>query len=43
MDCFECMFISTQNLAYLIPIFSLVSLLLYFFQYLLQEYEEHET
>ena len=45
MDCFDCIFISTNNLAYLIPIpmFSLVSWFLYFLQHLLQEYEEHET
>ena len=43
MDCFHCIFKSTDNLAHLIPVFWLVSWFLCFLHHLLQEYEEHET
>ena len=38
MDCFDCIFIATNDLVYLIPIVSLISWFLYFWQHLLHEY-----
>ena len=43
MDCFDCIFLSTNDLAYLIPMLSLVLWFLYFLQELLEDYEEHGT
>ena len=43
MDCFDPIFISTNDLAYLILMLSLVLWFLYFLQQLLEDYEEHET
>ena len=45
MDCFDCIFISTNNLVYLIPMpmFSLVSWFLYFLHHLLHDLEEQKT
>ena len=37
------MFMSMDNLAYLMSMFSLVKRFLYFLKHLLQDYEEHET
>ena len=43
MVCFDCIFISTDDLAYLIPMFSMVSWFLYVLQHLLQEYKKQQT
>ena len=43
MDYFDCIFLSTDDLAHLIPVFSLVPWFLCFLQQLLHKFEEHET